>query len=182
MLTTTISHRYARALFEASREDGITSRVAADLASLRQLHLEDSAFHVFLISPEVLTETKVEFVKSVFGPRVAPLTLRFLLLLIDKGRIDHLTEVCEDFRRLHEESRGLLRAEVFTAMPLEGEQEARLKRELDHLTGKSVILEKKLDREILGGVVVHLGNRIIDRSLRRGLKELGDRLRAIEVA
>ena len=58
---------------------------------------------------------------------------------------------------------------------------ARLKKELDRLTGRNVLLEKRVDPSVLGGVVVHLGTKIIDRSLRRGLRELGDRLLHTEV-
>ncbi len=176
MRTTTISHRYARAIFGAALEENKLARVAGDLANVLALNRQDPAFLNFLMTPEVLTDGKEGFIRTVFGPQLDPLTVNFLLLLMDKKRIAHLPGICEDVQRLYEEHQGLLRAEVLSAVPLDAAQEARLKKELDRLTGKDVRLEKRLDPSVLGGVVVHLGKKVIDRSLRRGLRELGDRL------
>lgn len=181
MLTTTISHRYARAIFGAALEENKLPRVAADMEGLAALIQADPSFLHFLVTPEVLTDGKQEFIRTIFGARLDPMTTNFLILLVDKGRIVHLAEICEDMRRLFEDHQGVLRAEVFSAVALDAQQEARLKKELDRLTGKNVQLKKRLDPSVLGGVVVHLGSKIIDRSLRRGLRELGDRLRHVEV-
>ncbi len=181
MLTTTIAHRYAQALFGAALEEKKLPRVAEDMAGVRAVLDEDPAFLDFLVTPEVLTDGKEEFIRAVFGSRLDPLTVNFLFLLVDKGRIAHLGAICEDMRRLYEDHRGVLRAQVLSAIPLDAAQEARLKKELDRLTGRNVLLEKRVDPSVLGGVVVHLGTKIIDRSLRRGLRELGDRLLHTEV-
>ncbi len=176
MRSTTIAHKYARALFDASVAEGKAQKVAAGMASIQHLEREEPALLGFLTSPEVLTESKTEFIATVFGPRVDAMVVNFLRLLVDKGRISFLPGICLDFQRLTEEHQGLLRAPVVSAVPLDADQEARLKRELDRITGKDVILEKRVDPSILGGVVVHLGDKIIDRSLRRGLRQLADTL------
>jgi F-type H+-transporting ATPase subunit delta len=181
MLTTVVSHKYARAMFDESVERGLTQKVADDLQALMDLRGEDPAFLNFLNSPEVLTEHKTEFIRSVFGSRLDRLTTDFLHLLVEKGRINFLPEICRDFAHLTEEHQGLLRAQVTSAVPLDAEQEGRLARELARVTGKKVVLEKKVDPSILGGVVVHLGTKIVDRSLRRGLKELAHNLLHVEV-
>jgi F-type H+-transporting ATPase subunit delta len=100
---------------------------------------------------------------------------------VDKSRIDFLPEICKEFARLYEEHRGVQRAQVVSAVPLTGDQETRLKAQLDRLTGKDVVLEKSVDRAILGGVVVQLGNRIIDRSFRHGIKRMRESLLRVEV-
>ena len=181
MLTTVVSHKYAKALFDESVERKLTQKVAADLQALMDLRVEDPAFLNFLNSPEVLTEHKTEFIRSVFGPRTDRLVIDFLHLLVEKGRINFLPEICRDFARLTEEHHGMLRAQVLTAVPLDSEREARLVRELARVTGKQIVLEKKVDPSILGGVVVHMGTKIVDRSLRRGLKELAHNLLHVEV-
>lgn len=181
MRNSVIAGKYAKALFDASLEEGRTDKVSADIDALSGLHQEDEAFLNFLLSPEVLTESKMEFIAKVFQSRMDPLSTNFLRLLVDKGRINLLPEACEAYRELAEEHRGVLRARVVTAVALDGEREARLKRELDRITGKSVILDKKVDPSILGGVVVHMGNKIIDSSLKQGLKRLGESLLHAEV-
>ena len=176
-----VAHKYARALFETALEAGNLDRVEQDMAALGALEATDASFHKFLVSPKALTEHKVQFVRTVFGPRLDPMAVHFLELLIDKNRIDILPDVVEGFRPLVEEHRGLLRARIMTAVALSPEQERRLKNGLDRLTGKNVILEKRVDPGVLGGVIVHLGTRILDGSLRNGLKLLNESLHRAEV-
>jgi F-type H+-transporting ATPase subunit delta len=178
---STVAHKYARAVFDSALEAGSTGPVGADLDALRALEQDDPAFLRYLISPEVLTDRKLAFVETVFQPRVTPLAAHLLRLLVEKARIEFLPEICEEYRRLAEEHRGILRAQVMSAVPLSGGQEATLKTELDRITGKNVVLEKKVDPSILGGVVVHLGNQIIDRSLRYGIRRLREGLLHVEV-
>jgi F-type H+-transporting ATPase subunit delta len=181
MREITVALKYARALFEAADEEGSLDRVGEDLAGLGKVDETDPAFLRFLVSPKALTEHKLEFLQVVFAPRVAPMTLRFLELLIDKKRIAILPEIVEVFDRLMEEHRSVLRAQVYTAIALTPEAERRLKSGLDRLTGKNVVLEKRIDPYVLGGVVVHLGNRILDGSLRNGLSILSENLHRAEV-
>jgi F-type H+-transporting ATPase subunit delta len=181
MLQTSVALKYAKALFDSAREEGRLDAVGADMEALGGLEIEDPAFRDFLVSPEVLTEHKIEFVKAVFEPRVDRLTANFLRLLVEKARINHFKAICQEFERLYEEHQGKLRAQVMSAVSLSGHQEVRLKSELDRLTGKDVVLEKKVDPSVLGGVVVHLGNKIIDRSLRQGLKQMHENLTRVEV-
>jgi len=181
MAQTAVALKYAKALFDTALEDGKLTEVTRDTDFLRELREEDPAFLNFLISPEVLTEHKMEFVKSVFEPRFDPLTVNFIRLLIEKGRSDHLPAIRDEFDRLQEEHQGKLRAQVMTAVPLSGDQESRLKVQLDRITGKNVEIEKQVDPTILGGVVVHLGNTIIDRSLRYGLRQLEESLLRTEI-
>jgi F-type H+-transporting ATPase subunit delta len=133
------------------------------------------------VSPEVATDRKIEFIRKVFGPRLDPMTVNFLVLLMEKKRIISVLDIAEDFSRMIDEHRGLLKARVVSAIALSGDQESRLKSQLDRLTGKNVILEKRVDPGVLGGVEVHLGNRIIDGSLRHGLKLLREDLSRTEV-
>jgi len=181
MREISVAFKYARALFEASDEQGSLDRVSLELSGVGKLEEADPAFLRFLVSPRVPTEHKLEFLRAVFAPRVAPMTLHFLELLIHKKRITILPEIVDAFDKLMEEHRNVLRAQVFTAVPLSPDAEGRLKSGLDRLTGKNVVLEKRIDPYVLGGVVVHLGNRILDGSLRNGLRILSETLHRAEV-
>jgi len=176
MTPSGVARRYAHALFQVALEEGATDTVGAELASLEKLRVEDPSFLEFLVSPEVATGRKTEFIDTVFGARLSEQTVRFLHLLVEKKRIEGLPEACREFARLGEEHRGLVRAQVRTAVALSSEQESRLKRDLDRLTGKQVLIEKVVDPALLGGIVVNLGNRVIDQSLRRGLRRMRERL------
>jgi F-type H+-transporting ATPase subunit delta len=180
----TVAHKYARALFNAALEEGNLDRVADDMAGLLDLtrsRSQEGNFARFLVSPEVSTEEKIAFLRRVFGPRLDPMTVNFIILLLEKKRILAFLEVSEVFTRMVEEHRGILKARVVSVIPLSGDQERRLKTRLDFLTGKNVVLEQRVDSEVLGGVEVHLGNRILDGSLRQGLKRLRETLQRTEV-
>jgi len=176
-----VAQKYARALFDQSLVEGTLERVAADLHSLGGLGESTPELGDFLGSPEVLTEQKRDLVTSVLGTRVQPLVLHFLHLLIDKSRVNYLPEMCEAFRDLVDEHEGVLHSRVVTAVPLGADQERRLKAELDRITGKRVVIETAVEPLILGGVIVHLGNKIIDRSLLRGLRDISESLLHTEV-
>lgn len=180
----TVAHKYARALFDAALEEGKLDRVADDVRAILELgaaRTQEGNFARFLVSPEVATDKKVEFIRKVFGPRMEAMTVDFLVLLLEKKRIIAVLDIAEDFGRMVDEHRGLLKARVVSAIPLSGDQESRLKTQLDRLTGKNVILQMRVDPVVLGGVEVHLGNRIIDGSLRHGLKVLREELSRTEV-
>ncbi len=93
MRTTSVAHKYAKALFDASIEAGRTQKIAAGVASIRHLEEEEPSFLNFLTSPEVLTERKTEFILTVFGPRLDEMVVNFLRLLVDKKRIGLLSEI-----------------------------------------------------------------------------------------
>ena len=136
----TVAHKYARALFNAALEEGNLDRVADDMAGLLDLtrsRSQEGNFARFLVSPEVSTEEKIAFLRRVFGPRLDPMTVNFIILLLEKKRILAFLEVSEVFTRMVEEHRGILKARVVSVIPLAGDQERRLKTRLDFLTGKN---------------------------------------------
>jgi len=180
MQNPAIARKYAKALFEASRKQANTERVDADINSLLDLLGEDPAFLGYLLSPEVSTDRKHGFVNDVFKPRVDIMVLGFLRLLVDKARIGSLPAICREYRTLSEEARGVIRVGVETAMPLPKDQGDRLRKELSDLSAESVevILETKVNPAILGGMIVHYRDQILDRSVRRGLKTLAEALSA----
>jgi len=178
VLDVAVARKYARALFSAALKAGNAERVHKDLDSLRALRDEDPAYLNFLVSPQVDTGQKHAFIRAVFDPKVDPLVAGFLRLLVDKGRIVNLPRICEEFERLSEENRGIIRVGVISASALDADHEKRLNEELARLSGRKVILEKKVDASLIGGVVLHYQDKIIDRSIRRGLKTMSDALLA----
>jgi F-type H+-transporting ATPase subunit delta len=96
--------------------------------------------------------------------------------MLYKKRIQHVHLVCGDYREMVEDHLGIARARVTTAVPLRPELADELRARLQHLTGKQVRLESRQDPAILGGVIVVVGGRILDGSLRYRLGEMRDHL------
>jgi F-type H+-transporting ATPase subunit delta len=164
-----VATRYAGALLASAKEAGVLAGVAESYASLLDLHLGATDLRVFLDSPQVRTEEKKELLKNVFGGRIEPLLLNFVYLLIDKNRIENFRDIGEEFGRLVEQEDGVMRAKVTTAVALPADLEDALKAKLSSLTGKTMILEKRVDPAVIGGVKVIMEDKILDGTVRTNL-------------
>jgi F-type H+-transporting ATPase subunit delta len=129
----------------------------------------------------VLTEYKLQILGNVLRERVGRLTLEFLRLLIAKGRIGRLASMIAIYLRLLEEHQGILEAEVTTAVPLDEARSVRLRAALERLTKKKILLRPSVDASILGGVVVHYGDTIVDGSVARKLRDIREDLGRLRV-
>jgi len=104
------------------------------------------------------------------------------LLLIDKRRETILPSIFTEFKRLLNEARNMIEADVITALPLDDAEHEALAQKLGVVTGKNVVLKTKIDPTILGGVIVKIGDKLIDGSVARQLKTLQTALTDAPVA
>jgi F-type H+-transporting ATPase subunit delta len=169
---TTVGRKYALALFNAARSRGALDAVADDVTSLQELVRTDARLIAFLGAPDIPDDRKSAFVKTVLGARVSPLTLELLELLVRKGRLPVLSQVLATFQDLTLEARGIVRVQTVTAVKLSEAERASLVDKLQKLTRKTVRMTESLDPRILGGVVVKMGGKVIDGSVRTALDTL----------
>ena len=178
MKDTTVGRKYALALFNAAVGRGALDAVADDVTSLQELVRADARLVGFLAAPDIADDRKSAFVKSILGSRVGPLTLELLELLVRKGRLPVLPDVLATFQDLTLEARGIVKAQAVTAVKLTDAERAILVDKLQKLTRKTVRMTESLDPRILGGVVVKLGGKVIDGSVRTSLDALKESLLA----
>jgi ATP synthase F1 delta subunit len=171
-----LARRYAEALFMAALDRGVLDPVSDDAAALMQLLDADRRLQRFLESPQVLADEKERVVRTTLREQVQALLCDFVLLLLSKQRIALLRDILEVFLGRVQEHRGIVTAEVITAVPLPEEMEADLRRRLEAKTGLKVKMEKSVDSEVIGGVKVVIGNRVIDGSVQHELEELKEQL------
>ena len=171
-----VAVRYAGALLASARQVGELEGIADSFASVVDVVEVNGDLTIFLDSPQVPDQEKKDLLKRVFGGKVEDLLLTFMYLLIDKNRIENLQDIGEAFAELFEQEQGVLRASVITAIPLADDLAAGLKAKLDAMTGKSVILEAKVDPGAIGGVCVSLEGKIIDGTVRANLQKLQGQL------
>ncbi len=167
-----VSSRYAQALLAAAQKADALAGVAASYAAVSAALEANAEVRSFLEGPQVSKAEKMKLLNAAFGERIEPTLLRFFHLLIDKNRIEHLQEIAAEFARLAQKAQGYERAEVVTAVPLDADLEEALGAKLKTLTGCEMILATKVDPAIIGGVKVTIGDRVIDGTLRTGLKRL----------
>ena len=167
-----VASRYAEALLEAVADPGELELVHENLSAVAGVVADNLQLKAFLEGPNIIDSHKEELVGKVFGERVDPMTRDFLRLLLDKHRIDHLGLISEEFQRLVERKRGQIRVKITTAIALPPDILDRLKRALDVSLGLDCILEPRVDKRVIGGVVAVVGDRVIDGSIRTAFDEM----------
>jgi F-type H+-transporting ATPase subunit delta len=182
MLAQQVAKKYSTALFNIVREKQLVDQAFEQFEQLDNLIKKDESLLQFLLAPHILDQDKISLVKEIFGTRLEPLFLQFLLVLIDKNRIGFLHEIIEEFRAKVAEARGIIVAKVTTSLPITDQARAKLIDKLHARTGKTIELEEKVDRKIMGGMVVILKDQIIDGSVKHNLSLLRDELMKLKVA
>ena len=181
MLAQEVAHKYATALFRSVQQRGLTDQAYEQFRQLQQLLQLDTRLLRFLVAPEIPEHTRLETMRRIFETRLDRLFIEFLGVLMEKGRIRYLPEVVDTFLRLVEQAKGIARATVISAVPLSGEEQQRLTDRLAERLGKTILLETRVDAEILGGMIVMVEGEIIDGSLRHGLERFGEQLQRVRV-
>lgn len=181
MHESVIARKYALALFNAARAGQRLDAVASDVEALGHLDRLDGRLVRYLESPKELTSAKEELIDRALRGRVDPVTLNFLHLVLRKKRASLLETIFAEFMKMVRRHRGILRVRVTSAVALEGPEQQRLQKGLDRLTGMSTELDCHVDPALMGGVVVMYEDRIIDRSVRRGLDDLREELMKVRV-
>jgi F-type H+-transporting ATPase subunit delta len=166
--------RYAQAAFDIARERDEFDRWVEELRAIADLAAQPGVTEV-LASSRVPFEVKERLLRSGLAD-VSPLALNLARLLVQKGRIALAEQVWDEYQRLLDEHRGRAQALVLTAVPLSGDEERAVAQRLRELTGKEIVLERRVDPEIMGGLVARVGDRLIDGSTRTRLLELRRRL------
>jgi len=165
---------YAQALLEAVTEQGCGEAVLEDLLALQEAMRQNPSFYKFFCVPVIEKADKRNMVESILSGRVHPYTVNFLKVLIDAERFSALREITEEFRELYNRISGIERVRVSTARPLSKEQSEKLRAKVERMTGKQVRIEVSVDKSLLGGIVVDIGGKRIDNSLKSRLAQLGD--------
>jgi F-type H+-transporting ATPase subunit delta len=158
-----------------AEEQKSVDSVAADLASIGSALAESRELRRLVESPVVREGKKLAIFKELWGSRVGPVTMAFVSLLATKGRESVLPEVIGEYQALRDVAQGVETADVQTAVPLTVEQEAALVKRLEAYTEKKIRMRSSTNPEIRGGMVVRIGDTVLDGSVRRQLERLRER-------
>jgi F-type H+-transporting ATPase subunit delta len=172
MQETTVARSYAEALFELALGDDAPELYMERLGQIADLVETDREFRLFLETPRIEAAVKKRAIREALADRVPEKLLRFLLVVIDKRRTRALPEMAEAFSALVNEHFGRLKAEITTAVEPDPELKAEVERRLGRVLGKEILPRFRIDPRIIGGVIVKVGDRIMDGSIRRRLRML----------
>jgi F-type H+-transporting ATPase subunit delta len=172
MQETTVARSYAEALLELAQADDAAELYAAELRQIVQLIESEADFRFFLETPRVELRDKKRVLQEVLEGKIPQRLLRFLLVVVDKRRQRVLPEIAAEFDKLVDEHFGRLQVDVTMAEEPDAKARANIKKHLDTLFAAEVLPRFRADPRIIGGVVVRVGDRIMDGSIRHRLQGL----------
>jgi F-type H+-transporting ATPase subunit delta len=171
-----VAHRtYARALFEAAKEEGRLERVQEELGDFAASVGEVEQLRSVLESPELESRTKAGLIDDVLG-KADPLVRNFVRLLVEKGRAAELAEIAREFEALVAREQGILDVELTTAVELSQKDFDQLVERVGKASGRKVRASRAVDPSLVGGLVLQVGSRRMDASIRGRLDRLQQEL------
>jgi F-type H+-transporting ATPase subunit delta len=162
---------YARSLFEVALEQGKLDVLREQLGQLADALNDNRQLAVFFFSPYFSTTEKQDALRGVLDG-ADPSFLNFLSLLIENHRMPVIFRVRQQYERLWEEENRMLPVEITSAVALDEQTTAELGRTIGERAGRRVTLSSRVDPDILGGIILRVGNSILDASIRNRLEQL----------
>lgn len=166
-----VENRYAEALMKLSQDN--IEGVRQELEGLVFIYNSNQEFRNFLADPTIKADKKQTAIRNIFTDRLSKNMLNFLLLLIDKHRINNLQEIYNQFVRLANEKSNVLDMKIITAEPLTEQQLLGIKEKFrNKYNAVAVKSEEIIDPSIIGGIKVIIGDRVYDGSIKGRIESL----------
>ncbi len=172
---------YSQALFDVGLEKDSLDLYLEEIKAIVAACHEYPDFFEILKSPKIKTEEKKHVFLEVFGTRLSEEMNHFIKILLDKRRLKELLTIAKAFEALVYEHKGIIKATAYTTRPLGEEEAASLQNKLAAMAGKQIELNNQIDENLLGGVMIKLGDKVIDGTLKGRLNKLQSNLKEIIV-
>lgn len=172
MLVTRVARVYAKALLDLALERGQLEEVKADMDHIGKLIKASREFELLLKSPVVKSDKKIAVFKEVFASKISELTLEFLQIVAGHGREGSLAAIVQSYTNQYQAHKGIAAAVVTTAIELREQELNGLREKLAGLTGKEIELENKVTADIIGGMILRVGDRQYNGSIAAELESL----------
>jgi F-type H+-transporting ATPase subunit delta len=169
---TIVAKRYAKALFEVAAERNEVARVEEDLGLVLRVIRDYPEYGKLLEHPNIDAKTKVNMLKQAFHGKVTDAVFNTLQLLVERRRESVLTELVNAYVKIANDALGQAKATVYTPFPLTEQEERDIAETFGRMVGKKIRVEPVIDRSLLGGLQVRIGDRLFDGSLSGKLERL----------
>lgn len=168
MIKSQVGRRYSKAIFDIAEEKNQVKEIYELLNSAMVLYRTDKGFKNFIRNPLINNEEKKLVLNEIFGKDNSD-NLNILLYILDKGRINCIKYIVAEYLKIYYRKNRILDVRATFTKELTEEQKKKLIDKLSQKTRKEINLEIKIDRNILGGGIIRIGDKIIDGSIRREL-------------
>jgi F-type H+-transporting ATPase subunit delta len=174
----TVAKRYAKALFDLAQERGIIAQVEEDLSSIVSIIKQNAELNQLLLHPNIDGTAKTDMLKQLFEGKVADIVLGTIVLLVSRGREELLPYVLTDYVQIASEAMKQATAFVSSPFELTDAEKTAIAEHFGKLTGKTIRVHTTIDKSLLGGIQVRIGDRLYDGSLSGKLERLEKTLNA----
>lgn len=172
MIPEIVYSKYSQAMFDIASEQHKLEEFGNELKTVRDILQGNPELWKFLNHPLVPPQAKKETLKEIIADTVSPLVLRFLYVMIDRRREAAMICAIDGFIDLARKAQNVAVAKIRVVKPLSAEEEKKLLASLEEMTGQKIDPLYYTDPTIIGGVVVQIGDRLIDGSLLRQLRDM----------
>jgi F-type H+-transporting ATPase subunit delta len=178
LITSKVSKRYAKALLSLGKEDGKYREYGRELKDFLSFFQQNAEYAQAVSNPVFDMEDRKRILNLVFEKaRYSPTVKNFLNLLLDKNRLGGIAGIYVFYEKLMDEVANVARAEVITPRALHEDSRKRLEKVLEGLTSRKIRMETREDETLIGGIVVKIGDLVLDGSIKAQLKGLKESLK-----
>lgn len=178
-----IARRYAKALLLIGKEDGQTEQYREELQGVAELLAGQKQLADTLANPLYSTEDREKVFQMVIEKlNLSKVMAAFMALLFEKGRVPFIGSINDFFQKLADELKGVATASVVSATELSADALEKIRTSLSKKTGKEIILEVSQDPGLIGGIVTHIGDLVLDGSIKTQLLNMRETLKRGESA
>lgn len=167
-----VASRYANSLLDLAKERNSLEAIKSDLDSFLAVLKATPELRAVLKNPIISPEKKFAIVKSVFGASVQEIVISFFKIVISKGRAEVLYETAKEFVNGYNRINGIIKASVVSAVELTEQNISEVQRVVEQATQKKVVLETRVDPDLIGGFVLTVGDKQFDASIASSLSKL----------
>lgn len=168
-----IAQRYAEALVEMAKDGKLTyAKISDDLNLIQEILSQSKDLDEALTNPIVSIENKKEIIDKVFSKEISTFILNFLKVLVDKNRFSVFAEILEAYNASLDDINNISRIQVTSAVEMSKDSQTKLKNKLETKLKKNVVLDLNINPEIIAGLVIKMGDNVIDMSLKHKLEDL----------
>ena len=178
-----ISKTYGDALFELAVEESKVDVLLEEIQQLQEILKKNSDFGKLMAHPKIIKEEKLQVAENVFKGRISDELMGFLLIIISKDRYQEIDEILEYFVTEVKKYKGIGVATVTTAVPLKEEQCKKIEQKLlDTTDYKKMEMHYQVDAALIGGMVIRIGDRVVDSSIKTKLQNMKKSLTKIQLS
>ena len=174
---TEVGSVYGESLYALAQEEGLAEAILNELAVLEQCFAAEPGYLRLLSAATLSKQERTAILDEAFRPLLQPYLLNFLKILTEKGYIHHFPHCCTAYRRCYYRDNGILPVTAVSAVSLNENQTARLTEKLSAITGKTILLQNRVEPELLGGMRLDFDGKQMDDSIRHRLDSIRQMLK-----